>query len=77
MQISEAFKSFGISEADDSVLVVVVHSKDETQLLSDITAKVDGRQVPVDDISSLSDVAKIKKVSYLSFTFSNLLCGLR
>ncbi|XP_072233522.1 EKC/KEOPS complex subunit TPRKB [Leuresthes tenuis] len=61
-KISEAFKSFGISGADDSVLVVVVHNKDETQLLSDITAKVDGRQVPVDDISSLSDTAKIKKL---------------
>ncbi|TKS90983.1 EKC/KEOPS complex subunit [Collichthys lucidus] len=60
--ISEAFKRFGISDGDDSVLVVLVHNKDESQLLSDITAAVDGRQVPVEDISSLSDQTKIKKL---------------
>ncbi|XP_042259854.1 EKC/KEOPS complex subunit TPRKB [Thunnus maccoyii] len=60
--ISEAFKKFGISDGDDSVLVVLVHNKDESQLLSDITAKVNGRQVPVEDVSSLSDLAKIKKL---------------
>lgn len=60
--ISEAFKRFGISDGDDSVLVVLVHSKDESQLLSNITDKVNGRQVPVEDISSLSDHAKIKKL---------------
>lgn len=60
-QISEAFKRFGISDGDDSVLVVLVHSKQESQL-SEITAKVDGRQVPVADVSSLSDADKIRKV---------------
>ncbi|XP_029969348.1 EKC/KEOPS complex subunit TPRKB [Salarias fasciatus] len=60
--ISEAFKRFGISDGDDSVMVVVVHDKDESQLLSDITSKVEGRQVPVEDVSSLSDAAKIKKL---------------
>lgn len=65
IQISEAFKRFGISDGDDSVLVVLVHSEDETQLVSDITAMVDGRQVPVEDLSSLSDQEKIKKVGHL------------
>ncbi|XP_070785201.1 EKC/KEOPS complex subunit TPRKB [Enoplosus armatus] len=60
--ISEAFKRFGISDGDDSVLVVLVHNKDEPQLLSDITASVNGRHVPVEDVSSLSDHAKIKKL---------------
>ncbi|KAG7497458.1 hypothetical protein JOB18_037939 [Solea senegalensis] len=60
--ISEAFKRFGISDADDSVMIVVVHDKNETQLPQDIAAKVDGRQVPVEDVSSLSDPAKIKKL---------------
>ncbi|XP_040886443.1 EKC/KEOPS complex subunit TPRKB [Toxotes jaculatrix] len=60
--ISEAFKRFGISDGDDSVMVVLVHNKDESQHLADITAKVDGRQVPVEDLSSLSDSAKIKKL---------------
>ena len=67
MQISEAFKRFGISDANDSVLVVVIHNKKEQQFLSDITAMVDGQQVPVEDVSSLSDLTKIKKVPQLCF----------
>lgn len=62
MQISEAFKRFGISDKDDSVLVVVVHAKDELHAVSDITAMVDGQQLPVDEVSSLSDLEKIRKV---------------
>lgn len=61
--ISEAFKRFGISDGDDSVLVVLVHKdEDGAQLVSDITATVDGRQVPVEDLSSLTDLEKIKKL---------------
>lgn len=65
LQISEAFKRFGISDGNDSVLVVLVHNDDESQLLSDITAMVNGQQVPVEDLSSLSDQDKIKKVLHL------------
>uniref|UniRef100_A0A1A8ULQ8 Tp53rk binding protein n=2 Tax=Nothobranchius TaxID=28779 RepID=A0A1A8ULQ8_NOTFU len=60
--ISEAFKRFGISDGDHSILVVVVHKSDEVQFVSDISAMVDGQQLPVDDVSSLSDFNKIKKV---------------
>lgn len=60
--ISEAFKRFGISDGDESVMVVLVHSRDELQSLSDIIAQVNGRQVPVEDVSSLSDHAKIQKL---------------
>lgn len=59
--ISEAFKRFGISDKDDSVLVVVVHAKDELHAVSDITAMVGGQQLPVDEVSSLSDLEKIRK----------------
>ncbi|KAJ0012505.1 hypothetical protein NQD34_016839 [Periophthalmus magnuspinnatus] len=59
--ISEAFKRFGISDGDSSVLVVLVHNKGNTPPLSDIVSRVNGQQVPVDDLSSLSDTAKIKK----------------
>ncbi|MEQ2159847.1 hypothetical protein GOODEAATRI_027461 [Goodea atripinnis] len=66
MQISDAFKRFGISDRDDSALVVVVHGKDnELQAVSDIMAMVDGQQLPVDEVSSLSDLEKIRKVGYL------------
>uniref|UniRef100_A0A3Q3WBF7 EKC/KEOPS complex subunit TPRKB n=1 Tax=Mola mola TaxID=94237 RepID=A0A3Q3WBF7_MOLML len=60
--ISEAFKRFGISDDNDSVLVALVHSEDESQLLTDIAAMVTGQQVPVEDISSLTDQEKIKKL---------------
>ncbi|CAG01171.1 unnamed protein product, partial [Tetraodon nigroviridis] len=60
--ISEAFKRFGISDGDDSVLVVLVHGGDEPQLLSDIKTMVDGEQVPVEDISLLTDQERIKKL---------------
>uniref|UniRef100_A0A1A8ETF9 EKC/KEOPS complex subunit TPRKB n=2 Tax=Nothobranchius korthausae TaxID=1143690 RepID=A0A1A8ETF9_9TELE len=60
--ISEAFKRFGISDGDHSILVVVVHKSDEVQFVSDISAMVDGQQLPVEDVSSLSDFNKIKKL---------------
>ncbi|XP_053719595.1 EKC/KEOPS complex subunit TPRKB [Synchiropus splendidus] len=60
--ISEAFKRFGVSDSDNSLLVVLVHKDKESELLSDLTKKVNGVQVPVDDIASLSDTAKIKKL---------------
>ncbi|XP_061125179.1 EKC/KEOPS complex subunit TPRKB [Syngnathus typhle] len=60
--ISEAFKRFGISDGDGTVLVVLVHTKEESHLVSDMVTKVDGVQIPVEDISSLSDLEKIKKL---------------
>lgn len=60
--ISEAFKRFGISDGDDSVLVVLVHTEDESPLVSDIRARVNGRQVPAEDVPSLTDHTKIKKL---------------
>ncbi|XP_076008295.1 EKC/KEOPS complex subunit TPRKB [Genypterus blacodes] len=60
--ISEAFKRFGITDGDASVLVVLVHEEDESQLVSGIAAKVDGQQVSLKELSSLSDAAKIKKL---------------
>ncbi|XP_077565586.1 EKC/KEOPS complex subunit TPRKB [Stigmatopora nigra] len=61
-KISEAFKTFGISDSDNCVLVVLVHDKDESQLRADITTKVDGLQIPVDEMTSFSNVEKIKKL---------------
>nr|XP_020508940.1 EKC/KEOPS complex subunit TPRKB [Labrus bergylta] len=60
--ISEAFKRFGISDGDESVMVVLVHSRDEPQPLSDIVARVNGQQVAVEDVSSLSSNTKIQKL---------------
>ncbi|XP_072311089.1 EKC/KEOPS complex subunit TPRKB [Eucyclogobius newberryi] len=59
--ISEAFKRFGISDGDSSVLVVLVHNQDDAPPLSEIVNRVAGQQIPVHDISSLSDTTKVKK----------------
>ncbi|XP_036373762.1 EKC/KEOPS complex subunit TPRKB [Megalops cyprinoides] len=60
--ISEAFKKFGLSDGDGAVAVVLVHAAEETRSTDDILAKVDGQQIPVNQISCLTDVAKIKKL---------------
>lgn len=64
--ISEAFKRFGMSDSDESVHVTVVHSRDEFHLVSDITSRVDGQQLPVEHMSMLTDAAKVKKLYKVS-----------
>ncbi|KAJ3612426.1 hypothetical protein NHX12_020702 [Muraenolepis orangiensis] len=60
--ISEAFKRFGISDTDDSVLVVLITTEGESQVLADVVEKVDGQQIPVAELSTLNDVTQIKKL---------------
>ncbi|KAG7253957.1 hypothetical protein CRUP_017090 [Coryphaenoides rupestris] len=67
--ISEAFRRFGISDADDSVLVVLVTTTDDdvddderSRAVADIVERVDGRQVPVAELPTLSDVTQIRKL---------------
>ncbi|XP_066525259.1 EKC/KEOPS complex subunit TPRKB [Hoplias malabaricus] len=59
--ISEAFKRFGTSDSDNAVLIVLVHNKEEVFCKDNVVSKVDGQQIPVDQIPTLSDIAKIKK----------------
>ncbi|MBN3298413.1 TPRKB protein, partial [Amia calva] len=66
-KISDAFQKFGISDSDTAVLIVLVREKDDEEeeeggILEDIVALVDGQQVPLEELSDLSDVAKIKKL---------------
>ena len=51
-----------MSDSDSAVLIVLVHLKEEMQHMTDIIAKVDGQQIPVEDVSMLTDPAKVKKV---------------
>lgn len=60
--ISEAFKRFGVSDSDSAVHIVLVHNKEENLNVDDIISKVDGQQIPVDQVSELMDAAKIKKL---------------
>ncbi|XP_038667139.1 EKC/KEOPS complex subunit TPRKB isoform X3 [Scyliorhinus canicula] len=60
--ISDAFRKFGISDSDTAVLVVLVDDGKSESHLEDIIRQVEGQQICVQDISSIADVAKIKKV---------------
>ncbi|XP_018616787.1 EKC/KEOPS complex subunit TPRKB isoform X2 [Scleropages formosus] len=60
--ISESFKKFGIADNDNTVLIVLIHSKEDEYYIDDIRSKIDGEQIPVELISTLSDVPKIKKL---------------
>ncbi|KAL7827870.1 hypothetical protein AOLI_G00310220 [Acnodon oligacanthus] len=60
--ISEAFKRFGISDGDNAVLIVLVHNREDVLDKDDIVSKVNGQQIPADQMSTLCDIAKIKKL---------------
>ncbi|NP_001290835.1 EKC/KEOPS complex subunit TPRKB [Esox lucius] len=60
--ISEAFKRFGISDSDSAVLIVLVHPTEETHHVTDVMVKVDGKQIPVEDVSKMTDTVQIKKL---------------
>lgn len=44
---------------------MLVHNKEETLNVDDIIAKVEGQQIDVDQVSELTDAAKIKKVWFI------------
>lgn len=56
-----------MSDADDSsVLVVLVTAADAvSQAVADITERVDGQQIPVAELPTLTDVTQIRKVRVL------------
>ena len=62
LQISEAFKRFGVGDSDDSVHVTVVHCRADCHLLADISSAVQGTQLPVEHLATLTDTTKVKKV---------------
>lgn len=61
-QISDAFKKFGISDSDSAVLIVLVHENEDKCNPEEITAHVEGRQISLEDLPTITDVAKVKKV---------------
>ncbi|NXR12767.1 TPRKB protein, partial [Semnornis frantzii] len=60
--ISDAFKKFGISDSDTAVLIVLVVDREKPVNLEDITSKVEGQQVSLDELPQLTDTAKVKKM---------------
>ncbi|XP_032048167.1 EKC/KEOPS complex subunit TPRKB [Anas acuta] len=60
--ISDAFKKFGISDSDTAVLIVLVVDREKPLNLEDIASHVEGQQVALDELSQLTDTAKVKKM---------------
>lgn len=60
--ISDAFKKFGISDSDTAVLIVLVVDREKPVNLEDIASHVEGQQVALDELSQLTDTAKVKKM---------------
>ncbi|XP_078091509.1 EKC/KEOPS complex subunit TPRKB isoform X1 [Mustelus asterias] len=72
--ISDAFRKFGISDSDTAVLVVLVGDGKRECNLEDITRQVEGQQICVQDISTIADVARIRKVLSELLRFSSIFC---
>ncbi|KAM8973870.1 EKC/KEOPS complex subunit TPRKB [Pelodytes ibericus] len=60
--ISEAFKKFGLSESDSAVLVVLTDNGSNVVNSQEIIAHVDGQQLPLAELSQLTDLTKVKKM---------------
>ncbi|CAJ0935554.1 unnamed protein product [Ranitomeya imitator] len=60
--ISEAFRKFGLSDSDSGVLVVLTDDGTGALNSQELISHVDGHQVPLTDLSKLTDFTKVKKV---------------
>ena len=65
LQISDAFRKFGMGDKDTSVLLVQIHSQGKGTL-SDVTEHIKGEMVDLSRLQKLADVNKIKKVSLMT-----------
>lgn len=64
--ISEAFKKFGLSDSDSAVLVVLTDDGTKALNSQEIISHVEGQQVPLADLSQLTDFTKVKKMFKVS-----------
>ncbi|NXY83271.1 TPRKB protein, partial [Alcedo cyanopectus] len=60
--ISDAFKKFGISDSDTSVLIALLVPRGKTVSLEDTASQVEGQQVPLEQLPQLTDTARVKKM---------------
>ncbi|XP_078276018.1 EKC/KEOPS complex subunit TPRKB [Rhinoraja longicauda] len=70
--ISDAFRKFGISDSDSSLLIVLVDDGEKKSKSEDVISQVKGQQISVQDISTNADVAKIKKVYKVTLAEENI-----
>lgn len=62
VQISEAFRKFGLSDSDSGVLVVLTDDGTKALNSQEIISHVEGQQVPLAELSQLTDFTKVRKV---------------
>ncbi|XP_063783171.1 EKC/KEOPS complex subunit TPRKB [Pseudophryne corroboree] len=60
--ISEAFKKFGLSDSDSAVLVVLTDDGTKHLNSQEVSSHVEGQQVPLANLSQLTDLTKVKKI---------------
>ncbi|KAK7087511.1 EKC/KEOPS complex subunit TPRKB-like [Littorina saxatilis] len=61
-KITEAFKKIGISDTDTSVLVAIAGEEEKVlQSLQALKSVIKGRQVSLDELSSLADLSAVRK----------------
>ncbi|XP_073508257.1 EKC/KEOPS complex subunit TPRKB [Phyllobates terribilis] len=60
--ISEAFRKFGLSDGDSGVLVVLTDDGTGALNSQELISHVEGEQVPLTDLSKLTDFTKVKKM---------------
>ncbi|XP_043944325.1 EKC/KEOPS complex subunit TPRKB [Protopterus annectens] len=60
--ISEAFKKFGISDHDTAVLFVLVGDEKNICDPDKIISQVEGQQVPLEELTKMTDMNKVKKM---------------
>ncbi|XP_053112905.1 EKC/KEOPS complex subunit TPRKB [Hemicordylus capensis] len=64
--ISDAFRKFGISDSDSSVLIALVEDQERIYKLEDIIRQVEGQQVSLADLPKITDLPKVKKMYKLT-----------
>ncbi|XP_077327522.1 EKC/KEOPS complex subunit TPRKB [Lithobates pipiens] len=64
--ISEAFRKFGLSDSDSGVLVVLTDDGTKALNSQEIISNVEGQQVPLAELSQLTDFAKVRKMYKLT-----------
>lgn len=64
--INESFKKFGILDSTTSVLVVIVTQENANKKISEISKFINGEQVSITALSTISDQEKIKKIYGIS-----------
>ncbi|XP_060100747.1 EKC/KEOPS complex subunit TPRKB [Heteronotia binoei] len=64
--ISDALRTFGISDSDSAVIIVLVEDQEKRVNLENVISQVDGQQIPLADLPQITDVSKVKKIYKLT-----------